>query len=225
MLPGFMGNIMMAGEGAAAAFDASFLQGATSGATTTTVNFAGISFGAAPAGGETRHIVVVAGGVLGVNSTLASCTIGGVAATIPITIGTGGSGRSTVGIAIAAVPTGASGTVAITWSTAPVNGSGIGVYRLMNLTSATPTDTASGITNGADLSLDVLAGGCILGCAVGHNVIPSLTGLTSDYAVDMDATDGFAAHSGLNLAATTGYAVTLSGGGPNTRAGVVASFR
>jgi hypothetical protein len=95
--------------------------------------------------------------------TVSSLTIGGVGATAIVT---GVTGLSAVAIYIANVPTGANGTVVITFSGTALR-CGVGVYRMVNSTStATATDTDV-VTNSdpASLSVNVTAGGAAIAVA------------------------------------------------------------
>lgn len=102
--------------------------------------FAGVSFGAAL---STRRVVVaVHWGEGTIHRSLSSATIGGVAATIHVQRGhTGGVTGLGSAIISAAVPTGATGTVDLTFAGA-ITDCSIGVYRLTGMNSS-PTDTGS----------------------------------------------------------------------------------
>ena len=141
--------------------DCTFTDSAVSTANETTYTFSSQDFGEAAAN---RYIVVTAGGYDTSNETVSSITIGGVTATIAVQV-TGNS--VTAAIAIAKVPTGATGDVVVTFS-GNMENAGIGVYRLVNLQSATATDTGTDIAESSNALADDLtipADGCGIGYA------------------------------------------------------------
>lgn len=107
---------------------------ATEGAVTATPSFAGVNFGTANAN---RVIAVIAVGRANAatNQTISSMTIGGIAATQVASAAGVVSNVAGIDIWYASVPTGASGTVAVTWSSANVR-SGIYVYSIITTTPA-----------------------------------------------------------------------------------------
>lgn len=125
-------------------FDLRFVANDQSTSSGTTRTFTAANFGAAQAD---RLIIAIVGWGLGGATDLQSATIGGVAATIAIQ-----NDGSNVGQAIiyAAVPTGTSGDIALTW-VGSVSRSSVAVYRLTGQQSNTPYATA-GPAGGGDSS-------------------------------------------------------------------------
>ena len=111
---------------AASAIEVAYVTSAGNSGTAAGYTFSSVSLGAATA---TREIFVLVGWNQGANQALTSATIGGVSATI-----VGQANNSTVvGCALirAAVPTGATGDVAVNFA-GNVNSCGVGVYRAAN---------------------------------------------------------------------------------------------
>ena len=148
-----------------------FTDSSVSTADSTAYTFSSQDFGEAAAN---RYIVVTAGGYDTGNETVSSITIGGVAATIAVQV-TGNF--VTAAIAIAKVPTGATGDVVVTFSGGMQN-AGIGVYRLINLQSATATDTGTDIAE----SSGALADGLTIpadGCGIGYVCVRTVSSLST----------------------------------------------
>ncbi len=148
-----------------------FLQATADDANSGTYTFAGQSLGAADAD---RYIIVTAASrQTGSGANITGITIGGVAATVSQQLDdAGGGGNSTlVAIAIAAVPTGTSGSVVVTYNNTQ-NRAHIAVYRATSLVSATPTDTAGAI--GEDVAIDIPNNGFVIGVSAN----PSSTAAT-----------------------------------------------
>ena len=121
-----------------------------SGGDTASFSFTSQSFGEAA---SDRYILVAASGRksggTGTNTGVASMTIGGVSAAQIVT--STSNSANIIQLWGAAVPTGTSGTVAITWNVAQ-NKCGIGVYKMTgrNTTAITTTSsTAAPLTSGA----------------------------------------------------------------------------
>lgn len=115
----------------------------------TTYTFAGMSFGTA----ATDRIVAVAAHVDGDGGDLVSATLGGVGATVVITQGVGNENAA---IAYAAVPTGTTGDVVVTW-TGTAARCHVGVWKITGATAA-PTDTdfsTSTPSTGESLTLNI----------------------------------------------------------------------
>jgi hypothetical protein len=169
--------------------------------------------------------------------TISSVTIGGVSATILIDHS---SSLSLAGFAIAAVPSGTTGDVVVTFSGTMVR-CAIAVYRLLGLGSTTPTDTGTdGGVASLTTNLDINAGGAAF--AVGHRAAtgtPTWTNLTLDANIAVESnnssfasdefasaqtalavtcayssnvTNVFAALSLAPVAGGTSYTITPSGG-------------
>lgn len=132
---------------------------------------------------ENRTIIMVIGGRDGAGAFgIASGDIGGVGFTIDRQDATQTVGAASA-IVHAAVPTGTTGTVNVTWTEA-VLGSSICIFAAYNLNSATPTDTAWDEDGSGDttvLETDVQSYGIIVGGAhVNDTGTPTMTwtGLT-----------------------------------------------
>ena len=133
-----------------------FLSNNSSNTPNTTYTFSSQSLGTPD---PARYIIL---GYVGNSSTrtvtAASSTIGGVTVTKPIEVQ---DGNRTYGMLIANVPTGSTGTIAITWSGLQ-DRMGLLWWAAYQLTSVTPTDTATDVVfTGSDLSgvLDINTGG------------------------------------------------------------------
>ena len=137
-----------------------------------------LSFGAA---NPNRYLVAL----IGCGDGSASVTIGGIAATPLVQQQYSGSGAGATGIYIAKVPTGTSGTVAVT------NGNSnraVGLYSLINLQSASAFAMASASAfttlKPLPMNIGVKAGGVVLAVTYssgsGTATSATWTGLTAD---------------------------------------------
>lgn len=124
----------------------------------TTHTYAGRTFGVA----FTGRVIAVAFGLQPNSATITTCssTIGGIAATQAIFATQ--SNRKDVAIYAAFVPTGTTGTIAITCDQ-DIFGSTISVYSLANIASVTATNTGSNNANPATVALNISAGGVAIG--------------------------------------------------------------
>lgn len=186
----------------------------------TTYTFSSQNLGTASA--DRYIIVATASRGLGATRSISSATIGGVSATkVAEVANTGGGNTSTTCLLIAAVPSGTTGDVAITYDSGMLR-CGIGMWAATALTSATPTDTATSTADDpTESTLDVNAGGFAI--AVGYTAnqaTTTWTGLTEKYdAQDLGegithsgASDTFASAQ-TNLTITCDFtAVQLSAG-------------
>jgi hypothetical protein len=133
---------------------------AVSAANLTTYTFAAQSLGVAAG----DRLIAVGIGSAGNTTTISSVTIGGVSAS-QVVAADGGSGNSRIAaIWVAAVPTGATGNVVVTFGSGMVHCS-IDVYRLVGA-SATTYHTATDITitsNAESASLNLVANGAAIG--------------------------------------------------------------
>ena len=186
----------------------------------TTYTFSSQAFGTASA---TRSIIVGVSSAIAGSATISSATIGGVSATISKQFAQGT--RAVAGIIIASVPTGTTGTVAITFNTAMLR-CAIGVWAAYDLSSITATATAQSSANPEDLSLNVSANGIAVGVSY-NNVISagsaSWTGFTERFDFGVQGL-----YTGADYTATTAQtplAVTLTHASPSNDGGVSASFR
>jgi hypothetical protein len=123
-----------------------------------------------PAATDRRVHVYVASGNGGV--TLSSLTVGGVTATINIQ--GAGSSQSYNAIATAAVPSGTTADIVVTWSAGQTR-TGIIVWYSTGLTSETALATASTNTDGGTMTLaGSIAGGFAIGGAFENGGTPSM---------------------------------------------------
>jgi hypothetical protein len=182
-----------------------------------------MDFGAEPGAGETR-LLVIAAGTTGVTN-VGNVVIGGVSATI---IGPAIEGATFEFLAYAEVPTGISGTVSFSWSGGPSVDTGIGIWRVMNVTE-TPFDTATDdITDPLDVSLNVPANGIVIASSFAVNG----TGITfnglanEDFEVDVSGSnERHAGASELFASAQTPLSLTISNpNSPTDNVGVAASW-
>lgn len=197
-----------------------FLQQATSTADSSSYTFASQNLGAADAA---RYIIVGIQCRRTLNTnTISSVTVGGVTASLVVTADRGN--QSKCAIYIAAVPTGTTGDVVVTFS-GTANRCGIALWSAVGISSATASDTDSSITGTAPtMSIDVPAGGfaVAVGC---ENALTTATwtGLTerSDTQAEItmtSASDEFAsAQTGLSVTIT--FASTVA-----DEIGVIASW-
>lgn len=179
---------------------------ATDGSAHSVHTLTAVPFGADDA---TRRIFIVVSvrGSAGPDVILSSATIGGIAATTVASkiYNAGGSTLShAVYVLAATVPTGASGTVVLTF---PNNvWVYLGSYRVTNLISITPTDTESGnLTAGTTISLtpDVQKDGILIAGAHFFSAKSMLlsVGATQDYSV-LFSTTRYAVGGSLAVTAT-----------------------
>lgn len=187
-------------------------------------SWAGVSFGAAAAD---RHIILLASSRRAGAPTFASASLGGVAATL---VASSTTTNSLVGIFIAAVPSGTTGTVAINHNETNLVSCGYAVYSTYGLSSITPIDTAN-INDFPTLSdvLTAISGGPIF-------AVSQAPSGTATFTWDAPMVEGYEqgsaethSHSGA------AYSPILSGGPtvsvtPSTTGGVdgvlaAASFR
>lgn len=177
--------------------------------TLTATSTAGVSFGTES---PSRLIVVAICSTRNNNHTVTSATIGGVAATIAVQTSKGGNSiNPTAAIIYAEVPTGASGTVAITFSAAP-SSVRAAVYRLVGCTAVIPSDTTTDTTGSNALNLNIPAG---TGFAVAASTQVSggdqtWTGLTERYEVSSNSTRHEIADSNGFIAEETNRSISAS---------------
>lgn len=111
--------------------------------------------------------------------TISSVTIGGQSATINIQTHVSGN---TAAIAIAKVPSGATGDVVVVWSSTMGNAV-IALYRATNVTSTTANDTLTSTANPLTDTIDINAGGICVAISKSDFGSDSAvwTGLTEDF--------------------------------------------
>lgn len=165
-----------------------------------------------------RLIVVAITGRRGVSRTISSVTIGGVSASqVVFNSGTSGLNPDFFPTALyrAAVPTGTSGTIAVTWS-GGMDMCAVAHGSLIRYKSATATDTGSDHDEGGaptpSISLNVSAGGVVIAAAgVQSNTSFALSNVDQDaFTTETDQTSLLSAHR-ADLAADATYAVAGSG--------------
>lgn len=133
----------------------------------TTYTYTGKAIGTASA---YRHIIVAIAANTNVASrTISSVTVGGISATAAVSAESTNTVFTRVAVYIAAVPTGTTADIVVTYSAAQLR-SAIGVYAAYNLLSTTPTSTG---TSSSDVdpmtaSLTVNAGGVAVGVAMNY---------------------------------------------------------
>jgi len=145
----------------------------------TTYTFAGQSLGVE---NSARKILVVlsARSSDGAARTISSVTVAGITATA---IATQHSSGNTAAIYSAAVPTGTTGDVVVTWSSTMAR-TGIGVYRALNIASAAE---ATGVSTANPLTSNLSVSEGSVQVAVGHSdnsttaTWSGTNGLTEDY--------------------------------------------
>lgn len=220
--PPFFLSVAPAAEGA-------FLTTDTSSANSTTYTFSSLTFGTAAAD---RYIVAcftTRGG--GSNADIDSVTIGGVTATevinataLQATVWNG------TAIFIAAVPSGTSGDVVVTYNVSTLR-CGCSLYRLTGLGSATAHDTASDTTfSGGELTdtIDVPAGGIVIAASgqdSGTTPGYTWTGVTEEYDEAVEANFDHSGGIETGLAVETGRTITAAiAGSPAAQTMAAASF-
>jgi hypothetical protein len=200
---------------ASADISIAFLQSAESGTDASSYTFSTQNIGVAA---TDRHIIV-ATIARGASQTLTGVTIGGVTAT---SVANNSNDGSIAALFIAAVPTGTTGDIVLTFSGTMIRAAD-GAYRATGLGSATPTDTGVSSANAPTTDLDIAAGGFGIGTAFSGGTAPTFTwtGLTENFdagwAENSDtaytgAMEEFAtAQTGLTITADSGTGVTNSG--------------
>lgn len=166
-----------------------------------------ISFGAASA---SRVIALSVCATWGSSLTINSATIGGVSATVACQVSKGGNSvNPTSAIVYANVPTGASGTVSLTFSNSPSTVR-IRCYRIVGV-ATTPANTKTDSTGADSLSLAVPSStGFVIGSSTQVNSgSQTWTGLTerTEYAGNSTwhstgDSNGFAAAGSLSISAS-----------------------
>lgn len=203
-----------------AAFSLTFGSSAVQDSPSAPHSFTGMTIGAAPAGGETRHVVAAVGLMHNNAGTIDSVTIGGVSATLVVgnTSGAFGSGAS-VALYIAAVPTGTTATVVVTHT----GGTSLGVATFILRNRTVTTATSSSNAQSPSLNLNIAGGGAAIGVSmVRDGTVSTWTGLTERFDTDIRSNEWFSAASGGTPG--TPATVSLSRGTSSQRAAAVASF-
>lgn len=193
--------------------------------------FSNVPFGTAGANRVVKIIVIWVGGGTGTTITEgAGTTIGGVQADVDHQNFSGDilGARYFVGIISAAVPTGTSGAVQITFAGNVSTTLEIHSYSCRNLLSATPIDTgATGNLPDSDL-MNVENGGVVLyGVAARNAAEPyTLIGVTEDYDANWIPDARLAVGSQAISADNAGYEVSVDDtDSTGTGVGTMASYR
>jgi hypothetical protein len=140
-----------------------FLQEAGSSADLTEYTFPAQNFGS-PATDRVILLTLMTRSTLSTELLFNSVTIGGVLATIHIQRTTGGLNPSATAIVSALVPAGTTGDIVVTMNRSTIRMQ-LGVYRVTGLIDHTTAyDSASDVASPITASLDVPAGGFIVGC-------------------------------------------------------------
>lgn len=190
-----------------------FLQATGSTSDLTTYTFSSQNLGTAA---SDRYIIVAAScRKADPAATLSSATIGGVSATI---IHQSTRGGNTVALFAAAVPTGTTGDIVVTWSTGVLR-CGIGAYRVTGSDATTYHDRDVGTeVNNPIATIDVPAGGFAI--AAGYNAgntTATWSGVTEDYDTTVES-NNYTGASDTFGSAQTDLAITFTpsaaGGNP-----------
>ena len=200
----------------------SFLQATTDTVGATTYTFAGQNLGSAA---SDRYIVVaVMSRKAGASTSISSVTVGGVTATIVAQTSNTVSNTSVTGIAIAAVPTGVTGDVVVTFGAATAR-CAIGLYRADNLLSATAHDTDNSTAADPTVNLDIPSSGFAVATGVTGTggTGTTWTGLTEDYDNTMPSTRYSGASQSFS-ASESGRAITADFSASTESAGSFASW-
>jgi len=198
MMPGFVITPCIPSS---AARSLSYRTAAVDETDTNSYSFASQDFGTADAN---RHLIIaITGEAVSGSIAISSVTIGGVSATITVQASSDDATKGVAGIAIAAVPSGATGTVAVTFN-ANARYAGIAVWAAYNLASATAVDTASSTSGTADptsLNVDTAINDFVIAVGRSDNASSAAwTGVTKRFDLTYGGTDE---HTGGDHTATT----------------------
>ena len=200
----------------------SFLQAVTSTTDTNVYTFSSVNLGAAA---SDRYIIVTAmTRKAGASTTLTSITIGGVTATIVKQVTNNVTNTDVAAIVIAAVPTGTTGDIVVTWGATMVR-CAIGVYRVTGLVSATASDSDSSTANDPTVNLDCPAGGFIIGGALtAASSSAAWTGITENFDGTLETFVTYTGASDTFATQQTGLTLTADFGSSTESVGVFASW-
>lgn len=201
----------------------SFLQSATSTADSNSYTFSSQSLGTADAD---RYIVVSAiARKAGAGFTLTGITVGGIEADIVKQVTNTITNSDCAALVIAAVPTGTTGDVVVTWSTTVLR-CAIGMWRLVGIESAIPYDSDSSTAADPSVALDVLENGVAIGAGLtAASSSATWTGLTENFDGTLET---FVTYTGAGLqlvADETGRTITIDFASSTESAGVFASWQ
>jgi len=200
--------------GAFAPITTTFLQATGDTSDTTTYTFAAQDFGAEDA---TRTIAVVITARSATAQSVSSVSIGGVTATL-VTTTTGDA--SVAAIAYAAVPTGATGAVVVTFSGSMVR-CAIGLYRLVG-----GSVTATGASGETSATVTAAAGGCVVAGGYASAYTAAWTGVTKNWEFDIEPPGRITSGGSAATPAAGSIAVSVNWdtGGGSFRRMVAAAF-
>lgn len=180
------------------AFD--YVTGATNSANQNSYTFSAQSLGTA----DSARIVIVGvasrQGTAGI--TISSLTVAGVSASQLVSnVGTPDS--SITAIWAAAVPTGTTGDVVVTFSSGTQVSCHIGIWRMLR-SSSTAFDTGGGIGNNPSDTINIPAGGaaCAVAYSAGASPTTTWTGLTERFDNVVDTQTGTGASSSFSTTQT-----------------------
>jgi hypothetical protein len=199
-----------------------FLQGAGDTSDLTEYTFSGQNLGTEAAD---RHIVVCVLSRGTVGSAVSSVTVAGVSASLVIARTNSTSGNNVAEQWIAAVPTGTTGDVVVTFNGGMLRCRHM-LYHLVGL-DPTAHDTGSGVAaEDPSTAIDVPADGAAIGCAVatGGSGSETWSGLTEDQAVTTDSQIRATCASDEFASTQTGLAVSVNFTSVVNAALVVASW-
>lgn len=217
-----LNGLMMAAAGGVEAFDLAFTTSAFDAVDRTTYTFSSQAIGDASA---SRYVIVGATSASG-SQTVSSMTIGGISASLIVSLGDSVESGYRAELWAAAVPTGTTADVVVTYSGGVVR-CGIGIWRMVG-GSVTPTDTASASADPASDTINVAAGGGL--CAIvlwsntGAPYTTSWTGVDEDFDTNFGEGDtNYSGGSKLYAAAQTGMTISASSDGSTNREAMVAA--
>lgn len=217
--------------GAAAAASLTFEAITTNPTDGQTITFTGVNIGAAASDRRVFIVIPYYNGTTS-NVSIASVTIGGILATIHTQAFQQGPIRGGCAIVSAAVSTGTTANVVITWSSGSAGyyRPRIAVYRVTGLQSAvahaTITETGGSYAYPRAKSIGVLKDGIVLvGCCMyGNGTSLTLSNVTRDFVVSPVSSVAFVGGS-LETIATTTLSVSIGGLTSGDPGLVMASFR
>lgn len=202
-----------------------FLQATTDTANATTYTMTGVNFGTADA--NRRIVIGIASRSTGATYTVSSATIGGVSATILAQNDQTLAGARNVHAYITAdVPTGSSGTVAITMSTGGLRLQ-IATYRVISNSALVLADDDSNLSTGTNsATLSIAAENGIVLCAATH-IVSSVTPLSLSGIANTDSNSSVesvmnAIFGSERTTATATQSITIAQGTGNAGNGVLA---
>ena len=199
-----------------------FLQGAEDTSDQTTYTFSSQNLGTAA---DDRHIIV---GILsrkaGATTTISSVTVGGVSATIVEQVTNTGTNSDVAGIAIAAVPTGTTGDVVVTFGAGMVRAA-ISLYRATGLDSATASQSLNSTASAPAVNLDIPVNGFAIGAGItAASSTATWSGLTEDYDTTLESFVTVTSAHDVFTDGATDEAISITFGSSNEPAGVFAAW-